>query len=232
MAKTYEAMQKTGREPSTGWHFFDLKNRKQTGDLEKRILQFQQKSSYKIFNFCSARGKEGVSTILVNLVHYIKTQNSDKKILVVDANFQSPMLHNIFNAGNNPGLSEILSNEQNHDEYFFTLELTNITILTCGQMYRNQAGNFNQDRFANLLKASKEHYDYILIDSAPMLTSADALSVAVSSDVTFLIIQSTVVQKEVALKAKRLLDDNECIIGGVLLNRIRQVIPEWLYKLT
>ena len=82
-----------------------------------------------------------------------------------------------------------------------------------------------------MLSACKNQYDYILIDSAPIIASSDALSTAVSSDVTFWVIQSVAVQKEVALKVKSLLIDNECELGGVILNQINQVIPEWVYKI-
>jgi len=89
----------------------------------------------------------------------------------------------------------------------------------------------NQEKLFALLKECKDKYDYIFIDSPPILTSSDALSIAVSSDVTFWIIKSLSVQKDVALKVKSLLLDNECIIGGVILNQVLQVIPEWVYRI-
>ncbi len=233
MAKTYEAMQKVGSNPSGGWRIFDLKNRKQTGDLEKKILQIKQKNNFKVFNFSSARGKEGVSTILANLVDYLKIQDSGKKVLVIDANFKYPILHKIFNTDNNrPGLSDVLANGKSLNEALITLDSTNITLLTYGQGIVNQAENLNQEKFTALINTCKEEYDYVLIDSAPLLTSSDALSIALSSDVTFLVVLSTAVQKEVALKATSILLDNECAIGGVILNRIKQVIPGWIYRLT
>ncbi len=230
MAKTYEAMQKVVEKPSNSWRFLDLRNRKQTGDLEKKILQYKQKNGFKIFNFSSAREKEGVSTILTNLVNYFKFQNSDHKILLIDANFKSPALHKVFNIHNGQGLSDILANEQDLEESCIPIESTNITLLPCGQRFASQTDNLNQEKFMTVLNGCKDHYNTILIDSAPIITSPNALSIALSSDVTFLVIQSLKVQREVALKMKLLLQDNECIIGGVILNKVLQVIPNWIYR--
>jgi len=77
----------------------------------------------------------------------------------------------------------------------------------------------------------KGMYDCILVDSPAILTSGDSLTLSVASDATFLVIQSLRTPKEVAERARSLLDDNECEIGGVLLNRVKQVIPGWMYKM-
>lgn len=231
MAKTYEAMQKDGGSSKSGWRFLDLKNRKQIGDLEKKILYYKQKNNYKVFNFTSCRGKEGVSTVFANLINYFKLQKSDKNILIIDANFQRPSLHEIFGVANMQGLTDTFSNVESYSQMLTPIDSTNIFLLTCGKDYQGYSGNLNQEKFSDLLEVSKEQYDLIFIDSAPILSSSDGLSTAVASDVTFLVVQALSVQQEVALKTKTLLLDNECIIAGVVLNRISQVIPEWAYRI-
>lgn len=231
MAKTYEAMLKGEGPPKSGGRFLDLKNRQQTGDLEKKILYYKQKNNYKVFNFTSCRGKDGVSTVLANLINYFKLQKSDKKILIIDANFQRPSLHEIFGVANMQGLTDALSNVESYSQMLTPIDSTNISLLTCGKDYQGYSGNLNQEKFSDLLEVSKEQYEFIFIDSAPILSSSDGLSTAAASDVTFLVVQSLSVQQEVALKTKTLLLDNECIVAGVILNRIRQVIPEWAYRI-
>jgi Mrp family chromosome partitioning ATPase len=232
MAKTYEAMQRRGNISSSGWQFLDLKSRKKTGDIEKKILQYRQKNKFQVFNFSAAKRKEGVSTILSNLISYFNLQHSEKQILVIDANFKSPSLHSNFNIDNASGLIDVLKNGKILDEVATNLGSTNISIVTTGQGFDPKADNLDQEKFNHLLKTNKSKYDFIFIDSPPILASSDALSAAVASDVTFWIIQSVAIQKDVAHKTKTLLLDNECIIGGVILNQVKQVIPEWIYRLT
>jgi len=231
MAKTYEAMQKDGGSSESGWRFLDLKNRKQIGDLEKKILFYKQKNDFKVFNFTSSRSGEGVSTVLANLLNYFKLQKSDKDILVIDANFQSPSLHNVFNIANVQGLIDILKKGTSLAEVSTPIDSTKISILTSGKGYAGQSDDIDKDNLDNTLAEAKEKFDYIFIDSPPILASSNAVSTAVVSDITFWVIQALKVQIEVALRAKATLEDNECVIGGAILNRTLQVIPSWVYKI-
>ena len=240
MAKTYEAMAKSAKSsnddlmPSStisDWRFVDLKNSRQKGDLEKRITFYMQKNGATIFNFASSRSKEGVSTIVGNLSKYMATKKRDKKILVIDANLQTPVQHIVFNKKKGPGLCNVLDGNTSVSDAVQNGQADNIHLLPSGTPRSDSSGDIEQERFHEMISELKKRYDYILIDSAPLLISEDSLSTALSADVTFLIIQSLKVQKEVAEKAKLLLQDNECPIGGVILNRIRQVIPGWMYKI-
>ncbi len=230
MAKTYEAMLKGEGPPKSGWQFLDLKNRQQIGDLEKKILFFQNKNEYKVFNFVCTRGKAGVSTILANLTNYMAKKNIDKKILIIDANFQNPTLHTIFNLSHQRGLTDLLKGGQDLSEIVQPIDSDKIFYLPCGKEFNSLSGNIEQDRLTELLTEIRGRYDYIFIDSAPVLTSADSIYTAIVSDVTFMVIKSLSLQKEVAEKAKNMLIANECFIGGVILNNVVQVIPAWFYN--
>lgn len=212
------------------WNFLDLQNRKQTGDLEKTILHFRKKMDYKIFNFSCSRGSEGVSTILINLLNYAKLHKRENKILVIDANFQRPVLHKVFNISNQAGLADALNSRSDVSEVCIHLKETDITVMPAGPEHGTLSGSIEQKLFIEVLDACREKYDLIFIDSSPILTSSDALSTATSADLTFLIIRSSRIPKDVALKAKALLDNNECNIGGTISNDVQQVIPNWIYK--
>jgi len=218
------------RIPISDWSFLDLKNKKQTGDLYKKILNFNKKSDGKAFCFTSSRGREGVSTILVNLVDYIRQQATDKTILVIDANFQNPSLNSTFNIPHKSlGIVDIFSNRIGVREVIRPIS-QNIFFLPCGNVVNNKSGNLEPDNFVTLLNECKQLVDYVLIDCPPVLSSSDSLSIAPAADISFFIVQSVKVQRPVAQKAISVLQDNECELGGVILNRVQQVIPGWVYK--
>lgn len=231
MARTYEAMLKGEGPPKSGGRLLDLKNRQQIGELEKKIIFFNNKNGYKVFNFVCTRGAEGVSTILVNLTNYMAKKNTGKKILLIDTNFQNPTLHTIFNLSHQRGLTDLLKGGRNLSETVQSIDSDKIFLLSCGKEFNSLSGSIEQERFAELLTEIRDQYDYIFIDSAPVLTSADSLSTAIASDVTFMVIKSLSLQKEVAEKAKNMLIANECFIGGVILNNVVQVIPAWFYNI-
>ncbi len=230
MAKTYEALQKRGGIDGSGWQFLDLQNRKQTGDLDKRILFEKNKKGAKVFNFTSSRPQEGVSTVLANLVQYIKSKKSDQKFLLIDANLKSPCLHSIFKLKSD-GLTDILTGTAELEDVVQELRATNLYAIAAGRQCSQMVGNIDQEKLDAVLAAAREVYDFILIDSSPVLTSSDAITTAIVADVTFIVLRAMKIQRDAALKAKSLLEENECAIGGVVLNRTQQVIPAWAYKI-
>ena len=218
------------RRAYTNWHFLDLKNRKQTGDLYKKILNYNKKSGFRTFCFTSSTRGEGVTTILANLVDYIKNQGTDKTFLVIDANFQSPGLERAFGVQRHTyGLIDILQKRLTIQDGITPISQT-ISVLTTGNTRQYSFGNVEPDDFSGVLEHCKQFADYILIDCPPILSSADALSVAPGSDVAFLVVEAVKVRRQVAEKAIATLQENECELGGAILNRVKQVIPEWVYK--
>lgn len=215
---------------SSSWRFYDLKNKKQTGDLYKKILYYNKTNNSQVFNFVSSRGKEGVTSVVANLVNYINSQKANKKILVIDANIQSPSLDRIFNIpGNTYGLTDIFYNRIGAQQAVTQIS-SNIFVLCCSGGNDRKSDNIEQDNFLTLINYYRQIFDFIIMDSPPVLSSSDALSISSSADFTFIIVQSAKIKKQVLEKTKTVLQNDECQIGGIILNRVNQVIPGWVYK--
>lgn len=212
------------------WRYLDLKNKKQTGNLHTKLLSYSKKEGHKVFCFTSSRLGEGVSTVLANLSDYFRTNTDDNKVVVIDANLKRPDLKHFFNCQNTPyGAMEVLLKQVRLQEALTPIG-TNIWFLGAGDQRRYIDGNLSANEFAGLIGECRQLFDYILIDCPPVLTYADALTIAPNADVTFMILQSIKIHRQVALKSISLLQDSECKIGGIILNRVQQVIPGWVYR--
>lgn len=231
MAKTFEAMQQSAQSSSYDWDYLDLQNRKQAAEIYNKIADFHQKNRARVFSFTSCRQKEGVSTILLNLTYHIRRLNIGKRLLLIDANFQSPSLHSMFRVKNESGLSDILEGTTSVSEAMQQLADGNICVIPSGKSHHNLTGRIECERLEQVLSSAKDQFDFIFVDASPVLTSPDFYCAAETADIVFLVIRSLKVQREAALKAKALLTDSNCTIGGVILNRVQQVIPEWLYRM-
>ncbi len=214
------------------WELLDLRNTRQKSDLEKKLTLYLKKNNAAVFNFTSSRPGEGVSTIVGNLANHISIKKPTKRVLVVDADFSNPVLHGAYDVIPAPGLFELLSRgvEDAHSAIHQT-PMDNVDLLPCGRLPDSAGEGVEQEKFSRIITSLKGDYDYILIDSSPLLFSSDALSSALASDVTFLVLRSFKIHREVAERAKLLLLDNDCVVGGVVLNRVQQVIPSWLYRI-
>lgn len=213
------------------WHYPEFGNRKQIGDLEKRMRLLKEKSECTSFSFNGCRGREGVSSIVVNLVDYLTRVDSDTKVLLVDANFSHPVLHEGLDKGLGNGLAEVLRGTSTWSDAVSSTSADSIHFLSAGASCQQMEGNMESGRLRGVLQEVSGMYDYVIVDAGAILTSADGLTTAVACDATFLVIQAMNTPKEVAERAKGLLEDNECEVAGVLLNRLRQVIPGWMYRL-
>ena len=238
MAKTYEAILRSEGHPieesvSTSqplrWNFHDLSNTKEMGDLEQSMGFCSKKNDFKVFHFSSSREQEGVSTVVVNLAQFMIRGDSAHNILLIDANQMNPILHVAFNIPSNPGLSDVLNDNCEYNESIYKVNPIGINVMPFGTRLSSLSKGIEQTKFFDLILTLKPQYDYLLIDSSPILASSSSLSSAIASDITYIVIQANKIQWEVAEKAKLLLKQNDCYIGGVILNRVMHFIPQWIY---
>lgn len=231
MAKTYEAMLRGKESPAASeWNFMDLRSSKQSSDLEKKIAFYQENQSAGIFNFAAAGKEEGVSTVIANFAYYITRKKASPNILLIDANIYHPVLQILFKQPLTPGLNDLLTKQAALSQAICKTESDKLSLLPAGSPAQGFSSGFGQEQFMEIVALLRKEYDYILIDSPPLLQSPDALTLAIASDVTFLVMNACKTRKEVAERSKKLLQENDCLIGGVILNAVQHVIPEWLYN--
>lgn len=241
MAKTFEALTKNGQS-STGkaylihltskWHCPDLTTTKELLDLSNFITRSAGKSGTRVINFVSSRSGEGTSTVVANLARIIMTNKTAEDVLLIDANRYHPVLHLAFSTPSEPGLFDALLQKASYADSVHRAYEDNLSVIPCGTRVSPASARIGQESLINLISQIRDRYRHVLIDSPPLLSSSDALSLATSSDLTLLIIQANMTKWEVAEKCKRILQDNNCILGGVVLNRFRHVIPKWVYRKT
>ena len=239
MAKTYEAIQKS-QEISTEnsvtssylrhWNFLNLRGKKNLADILSNICIEQESNGSKVFHFASALSGEGTSTILINLANFVMGDNSPNNILFIDGNFENPVFHLAFDLPPLPGLSEILKKEANLSQAVHRLESSSVYIMTCGNTLLGNHISLESRALLDLVKALRQNFEIIIFDSPPLLCSSISIEWANAADVSFMVIETNRNQWEVARKAQNLLENNNCKVGGVVLNRVQYSIPRWLYK--
>ena len=240
MAKTYEAMIKSkGADAQKSLSTAtaspdrpspDLLSDKQMVDLNYMIDQKAGRNNLKIINFVSSRSKEGTSTVLVNFMKFMIERSASKNFLLVDANLQHPVLHLEFNVPSTPGLKDVLADKARLSDVTYKIESSDIYLIPNGNTLTFETTNIESKMYESIFSKLSDRYQYIFIDSPPLLESSASLALATSADITFLVIQAHKTQWEVAQKAKNYLDHYNCAIGGVILNRVSQPIPNWIYR--
>jgi capsular exopolysaccharide synthesis family protein len=125
----------------------------------------------------SAVGGEGKTSLSVGLAASLA--RSGRRTLLIDADLRNPGVHSQFNLADNPGVAEILRGEINASSAIRPTRRDNLWILPAGRCDARAIGALAHDEFSRLLaEIGQSSFDFILIDSCPVLPVADAMLVA------------------------------------------------------
>jgi capsular exopolysaccharide synthesis family protein len=149
------------------------------------------------------------------------TSKDPYEILLIDANLHKPNLHNLFNVDVENGLAEILEHHLDWQQFIRPVDDSNLRLLTAGNTEMIPTELLGSEYFRGLVQQWREQFRYIIFDSPPVLSHADALSLATICDGVVLVVRAGQTRWEIAQSAKRKLSAARANVLGVALNRRR-----------
>lgn len=159
---------------------------------------------------------EGKSTLASNLA--ITLAQTGRRVLLIDADLRLPMQHKIFGAINANGLSTLLQGGAPLDETIEPTEVNGLELLPAGPVVHNPAEMLNSPVFTELLDTLYDRYDYVVIDSAPVVGLADSRIIAASCDATVLVLRAGVSTRRTTELARGGLNSVGAQIAGIIVN--------------
>jgi len=183
----------------------------------------------KVLVVTSADPGQGKSTVSANLAAAFAQNGS--RVLLVDADLRRPMLHNLFDLRQNPGLTSILSEASMAAGPVVPIQaLPNLQVLTSGPIPPMPAELFASRRFRELIKGWAEEYDQVIIDSPPLLAVTDALILGTVADGVLLIARSGVARKKALQRVANMLRRANINISGMVLNGVNMRLEHYYYS--
>ncbi|AXF55317.1 CpsD/CapB family tyrosine-protein kinase [Salicibibacter kimchii] len=170
---------------------------------------------------------EGKTTINANLAETIGQQG--EKVLLVDADMRKPAVHYMFYLANHTGLSNVVTKQRDFSEVVQSTSNESLDVLTCGPIPPNPSELLGSQAMKHFIEGARTHYDYIIIDTPPVLAVTDAQIVAGVSDGVILIVDSGHTEKEEARKATDLLGQSNAKMLGAVLNRQAHKKSNYMY---
>ncbi|MCP3951309.1 MAG: CpsD/CapB family tyrosine-protein kinase [Desulfobacterales bacterium] len=244
MGKTREALMRAEKEfQAKGLHSFQENKALYENDLllpkeipsenyqeikTKLNIRFPDKSVKTILVTGGDR-KNGTSTNAIGLAKIFSRDNQNK-VLLIDANMRSPILHKVFNIENKNGLSSLSENGNRKISLLNQVGNSSLYIVPVGKMIPVTMELFESSSFDTFLTKMKNDFDYIIIDSPPVNGCAETLMIAKMADGIILVLESEKSRQHVATKAKQLIDESGVLFIGVIINRRKYYIPKWIYK--
>jgi capsular exopolysaccharide synthesis family protein len=166
----------------------------------------------------STQPGEGKTIVAANLA--MSLAQSGQRILLIDGDMRKPRQHELLKTTQEPGLSSLLVGKAKANDAIRKSGMGNLWLMPAGPNPPNPAELLGSTRFKDLLKTLGEHFDWLVIDSPPVMAVTDASVVAHWTTGVVFVIGSEQVSRHTARTAVQQLLSSKATILGSVLNRV------------
>ena len=179
----------------------------------------QAEEAPKVILFTSGWRGEGKTATAINTA--IVFAQMEAKVLVIDADLRRSACHNRLCLENTTGLSELLTGQRTLEEVIKpTLMTDNLFVITGGAVPPDPAKLVGSRKMYDVLACLREQFDYIFIDSPPLLPVSDALRLSTMVDGVVLVAKAQETTRDVLKDACYRLRFAQATVLGVVLNQV------------
>ncbi len=173
----------------------------------------------KTICFTSTLPQEGKTATVANMA--VSFAQLEGKILLIDCDLRKPRLHKVFKARNLVGLSGCLTGKVAFDDAIQKTAIENIWILPSGPHPPNPAELLNSRRMRDLLEVVKDRFDFVLLDTPPVLAVIDPVIISSLADCTVVVIRAGKTTRKPLVRAVAELRKAKSDIIGVIFNEVK-----------
>lgn len=217
--KTEQKLQKEQIQGTSLISYMDPKslNAEQFRTIRTNIEFAQLDKSMKNLLVSSSIPAEGKSTVASNLAYVIA--QTDKRVLLVDADLRKPTVHRTFKLNNEQGLTTLLSNaDLKFNQVVQHSRDLNLYFLPSGPIPPNPSEILGSGRMTLLMQELGQYFDIVIYDAPPITAVTDPQILATKVDGVVMVVRQGYTRKEEIKKAKEALDNVNANILGYVLN--------------
>lgn len=144
--------------------------------LRTGVLSALDKMNEKIVFVTSADSKEGKTLTVLNIAILIAQMN--KKVLLVDMDVRRGRLHRSLGLEREPGVADVLKEDRSLKEVIMETRIENLNLVPTGCSIKEAAELLQSSDLASMFSDVQDDYDYILIDTSPVLRVTDTAIIA------------------------------------------------------
>jgi capsular exopolysaccharide synthesis family protein len=194
--------------------------------MRTSILLSSPGSPPKVIMVASARPSEGKSSVAT--LFGITLALGGSRVLVVDSDLRRPSVHLRFRIGKHSGLSSVLSGKSDLSEAVVEWPaLPNLHLLPAGPIPPLPSELLGSQQMEDMFRTLREQYEFIILDTPPVLAVTDALVISRLADAIILVVRYGIVQRHVAQRGIDLLERAGGRLLGVAINAVDFKTPEY-----
>jgi capsular exopolysaccharide synthesis family protein len=214
-----------GALPSTSYYAF----KEALSSLALNLRYLGTDDIMKVIAFTSSVPSEGKSTLIYNLA--IVLAALEHRVLLVDADMRKPNIHKLAGMSNKFGLSTVLATPTPWQDLVQVADdKDSLHILTSGSTPPNPVLLLDSDKMTALLQEWRQEYDYVLVDTPPVIGISDAQSLTTKIDTFILVAAINRSTSSGIAKALDVLSAAKGHVSGVLINMISSSDNDYYYS--
>ena len=187
----------------------------------------QSKSRARLLLVTSSVPNDGKSLTSANLA--VTMAQTGSKVLLVDGDMRKGSLHARFGVPSQPGLSEALASQVNWNEAVQPSGVENLWVLPRGKAATHSGELFLGQATREFLKAAAAQFEYVIIDTAPVMAADDVTTLAPLVEGVVFVIRAEQTSARVARAALDLLYQRHVNVLGMVFNSVRPSSSDYYY---
>ena len=191
-----------------------------------RLRQLQQSRPLKKVLITSSIPQEGKSMVAANLACTLANRRG-KKTLLLDGDLRQPTLATRFGLGKIPGICEWLQGESGPTTSIYQVEDTRLWILPAGSTPRNPLELMQSGKLSSLMLQLTTWFDWIVIDSPPLMPLADTSIWMRQADGVLLVARQGVTERDLLKRGLEAMEPSKLL--GTVLNASTKTAPSDYY---
>ncbi|WP_373741844.1 polysaccharide biosynthesis tyrosine autokinase [Neisseria sp.] len=165
-------------------------------------------------------GKSFISSNLATVM-----AQSGKTVLLIDTDMRRGYLEQSFGVRAENGLAELLGGKISPKDAVQTTEIPNLSFISHGEYPKNPSELLMDNRFRELLEQAKGRYDYIIIDTPPVLAVTDAAIIGQHAGTSLMVVRYDSTTADEMHESINRLRHNKVQIKGIVFNGIKREAP-------
>ncbi len=186
--------------------------------LRTNLLFSRKEDKLNTIAVVSAGAGEGKSTTIFNLAAVFAQNGS--RVIIVDSDLRRPTLHKMVGVTNNIGLTNYLLKQNALEEVIQTTNLPTLDFMASGKLPSSSLGILSSAQMRDLISELKRRYDFVFLDSPPIMGVSDASILASEVDMTLQVIQYRRYPQPMNIRAKQMIEKVGGNLVGIVLNNI------------
>lgn len=187
--------------------------------LRTALLYATENSQKNLILVTSAGPKEGKTTVAVNLARTLA--NTGERVLLLDGDLRRPQVNRSLGLSAKKGLTSFLAEKEAvFDDFLLQGPHPNLWVLASGPVPPNPPEIFSMKRFRELLETLRKRYDWVIVDSPPALSLADAQILGGMTDLVLLVARYKATQRPLLERTLLTLRRHDIPVAGLVLNDV------------